>query len=608
MIVAPNWADGLPITGKPWQRTRFLKSSAQIEPLIEPPASAEITIQSEIEPMRDDDPPWSDPNYKRSKASGGGTAEREHIYQDEHGKPYLKVVIRRDRAGKKHCPQYHRLGDHWVKGAPHPKIPYRLPELLAAPADAPIHIPEGEKDCDTLAALGFVATTNPEGARKGSWSVDFDKYFAGRKRVFIPEDNDDTGRASAREKAKALEGVVPDIRIVSFPDVAEHGDVTDWLNARHTKAEYLARCEVAPKWEPAHLESICAADVKMKAVAWLWPNRFAFRKLGISAGLPDEGKGQLINYVAAMITTHGGWPVNEGTAPFGNVMYLQAEDDPEDTVVPRLKAAGADLTKIHFIDMVKDEGRRRMFSLQADLDHLRKKIDAVGNVKLVLIDPASAYMGVGKIDSYRATDVRAVLGPVKQLAEELGIAIIGVMHFNKKVDITNALLRISDSLAYGAAARHVYSAIDDRENERKLLVRAKNNLVRGDRGGTLAYRFDEKNVGTDDETGEPIYAPYIKFDPAYVDITATEAMSAAAENRSPGVRGSDGVPRSAVRRRQVGGREGDRSDGEGGGHRHENPAPSQKGAQDQIEASGGQMGVGAGRVDGQGEKGGHVAI
>jgi hypothetical protein len=333
MTVAPDWADGLPIASKPWQRTRFLKSSAQFEPLIEPPASAEITIQPEIEPMRDDDSPWSDPNYKRSKTSGGGKVERKHIYQDEHGKPYLKVAILRGRDGKKQCPQYHWTGDRWLEGAPHPKIPYRLPEFLAAPADAPIHIAEGEKDCDTLAALGFVVTTNPEGARKGSWPANFAKYFAGRRRVFISEDNDDIGRASAREKAKALEGVVPDIRIVSFPDVPEHGDVTDWLNAGHTKAEYLARCEATPKWEPAHLESICAADVKMKAVAWLWPNRFAFRKLGIIAGLPDEGKGQLINYIAAMSTTGGAWPGNEGTAPLGNVIYLQAEDDPEDTVL-----------------------------------------------------------------------------------------------------------------------------------------------------------------------------------------------------------------------------------------------------------------------------------
>jgi hypothetical protein len=43
------------------------------------------------------------------------------------------------------------------------------------------------------------------------------------------------------------------------------------------------------------------------------------------------------------------------------------------------------------------------------------------------------------------TDVRAVLGPLVSLATELKVAVIGIMHFNKKLDVTNVLLRISDS-------------------------------------------------------------------------------------------------------------------------------------------------------------------
>ena len=64
------------------------------------------------------------------------------------------------------------------------------------------------------------------------------------------------------------------------------------------------------------------------------------------------------------------------------------------------------------------------------------------------------------------------------------------MHFNKKLDITNALLRISDSLAYGATARHVYGVINDTENKRKLVVRAKNNLAANTaEQTTLAFRL-----------------------------------------------------------------------------------------------------------------------
>jgi hypothetical protein len=93
----------------------------------------------------------------------------------------------------------------------------------------------------------------------------------------------------------------------------------------------------------AVLHSVRASAVKMKAVNWLWPNRFAIGKLGLIVGLPDEGKGQVLADIAARVTCAAEWPCGEGIAPLGNVIMLTAEDDPADTVVPRLVAAGADL-------------------------------------------------------------------------------------------------------------------------------------------------------------------------------------------------------------------------------------------------------------------------
>jgi hypothetical protein len=106
---------------------------------------------------------------------------------------------------------------------------------------------------------------------------------------------------------------------------------------------------------------------------------------------------------------------------------------------------------VHDRDVKDGRERERMFSLMDDLGLLRRKIEELGDVVAILIDPVTAYLGAGKngVDSCRDTDVRAVLGPLVHLAGEHRIAIIAIMHFNKKVDITNALLRISNSLAFG---------------------------------------------------------------------------------------------------------------------------------------------------------------
>jgi hypothetical protein len=84
-----------------------------------------------------------------------------------------------------------------------------------------------------------------------------------------------------------LYGVVLDIRIVSFPELPEHGDVTDWLALGHTCEELIA----APKFDgTVTLKNARASTYTMAAVEWVWPGHFAIGKLGIIAGLPDEGK------------------------------------------------------------------------------------------------------------------------------------------------------------------------------------------------------------------------------------------------------------------------------------------------------------------------------
>jgi len=150
------------------------------------------------------------------------------------------------------------------------------------------------------------------------------------------------------------------------------------------------------------LATVAANEIEMAGVEWLWPGRFARGKLGLIAGLPDTGKGQIAAFIAAAVTAGIELPCKEGNAPQGNVIWLNAEDGVSDTVVPRLIAAGANLERIKFVNGII--GTDISFNLVSDLSLLRKLIERVGDVVLVIIDPISAYLGVGRVDGRSATD------------------------------------------------------------------------------------------------------------------------------------------------------------------------------------------------------------
>jgi AAA domain-containing protein len=176
----------------------------------------------------------------------------------------------------------------------------------------------------------------------------------------------------------------------------------------------------------ATLRMVTADALEMRGVEWLWPGRFALGKIGLIAGLPDYGKGQIAAFLAAAVTAGPELPCGEGATPQGNVIWLNAEDDARDTIKPRLVAAGADTKRVHFVNGTRRDGVDKTFNLIADLPLLRDKIKQIGNVVLIIIDPVSAYLGVGKVDTRSQSDVRGVLTPLKELAEETGVAVIGI--------------------------------------------------------------------------------------------------------------------------------------------------------------------------------------
>ena len=100
------------------------------------------------------------------------------------------------------------------------------------------------------------------------------------------------------------------------------------------------------------VELVNAASIKPEPVSWLWDGWLARGKLHILAGRPGCGKTTLGLGLAATLTAAGRWPDGARCHQPGDVVIWSGEDDPADTLVPRLLAAGADLRRVHFVGSV----------------------------------------------------------------------------------------------------------------------------------------------------------------------------------------------------------------------------------------------------------------
>src|SRR5438874_8884336 len=100
------------------------------------------------------------------------------------------------------------------------------------------------------------------------------------------------------------------------------------------------------------------SDVRPRASEWLWPNWLPLGRVAILDGDPGLGKSTLLFDLAARVSKDGVMP--DGTqGASGSVLIVNAEDDPEDTIKPRLVAAGADLSRVFHVNEVGPAGARR---------------------------------------------------------------------------------------------------------------------------------------------------------------------------------------------------------------------------------------------------------
>ncbi len=266
-------------------------------------------------------------------------------------------------------------------------------------------------------------------------------------------------------------------------------------------------------------------EITPQPIDWLWPGRIARGKITVVAGHPGTGKSQVTSAIVATVTRAGRWPVDGTRAPEGSAVILSAEDDAADTIMPRLIAADADVSRVHIVEAVRAiaaDGTPgiRGVDLGRDIAALEALLESIGDVALIVVDPITAYLG--RTDSHVNAEVRGLLMPLTQLAELYGAAIIAVTHLRKSA-ASEALLAVTGSLGFVAASRAAYLAVKDASDPaRQLWLPVKNNL--GPDLPGLAYRIVSCEIANGIATSR------VEWEMEPVMITADNALGAHADH------------------------------------------------------------------------------
>lgn len=241
------------------------------------------------------------------------------------------------------------------------------------------------------------------------------------------------------------------------------------------------------------LMTVKASDVEPKELDWLWKDRLLTGNINILAGDPGLGKSMITIDIAARASSGRDFP-DGSPCNQCDVLYSTTEDGIEDTVVPRLIAAAADLDHIEIVQGVKAVNQSELpLLLNEHMTFLDEKLTNNPNIKVLILDTLQSHIG-SAVSTNNNSSVRGVMTPLKRLAEKHHVSVICIEHLTKSKTERgdNATYRIQGSIAFAGAARSVWIVAKDQEDlsgKRRYLQASKTNLAPDNQGLGLAYEI-----------------------------------------------------------------------------------------------------------------------
>ena len=222
-----------------------------------------------------------------------------------------------------------------------------------------------------------------------------------------------------------------------------------------------------------------------KEIEWLWKPYIVKGNINIIMGDGGLGKSYLITWLLSAISQGQKIPFSEEHFKTGTSILQNAEDDPDATILSRLKLNGADTSKIGFFD--EDI---KSISVQ-DTETLAEKLEEF-QPDVVVLDPIQAYLS--NINMNSANEVREALKPLKQLAQKYNCAIVLIMHLNKNSG-AKATQRNMGSTDFVASARSVLMVTENPEDtSERLFIPIKTNLMKENEKNTLSFKINDDGI------------------------------------------------------------------------------------------------------------------
>jgi hypothetical protein len=414
------------------------------------------------------------------------------------------------------------------KGQPTAEQPHRPARLLSAPPElVPVSAEKLKQIADLVAEVKPKPQAKPSANGK-QWSrllvpewlrargVEFETYTGGSETKYVlarcPFNESHTAPdaaifqyASGAMHAKCLHNSCagngwPEFKMAIGTPESHHFDPP--LCERQKPAEdHQERPKPAGKGgcnAENGLVTTCLATIQPVPIHWLVPGVLPLGKLVLLAGDGGHGKSTLTLDMAARLTRGRPCLGREYTPlPRCEVLLISCEDDYADTVVPRLLSAGADLLRIHRVDgITKEDGKPAPFTL-AHYAEMEAELTKRPDIRLVVIDPAGAYIGKTGVDDHKDSDLRGLLGPMAELAARRRVTIVLVKHLIKGAT-AKAVHKVDGGVGYVNSVRAAFVVAPDKDDDnKKLLLPIKFNP--GQRPDGRAYRM--RGLDVDDQLG-----------------------------------------------------------------------------------------------------------